>query len=164
MRFREDHPADLDRARTAVAQWREQNPAGTQDQLLAALGPQFHPDYAPVLRAVLFTRDRQNTAIRPASTPADRKPAGNRQTDVRTVTVSATGQHLLHPIPQMTTFELKELRRALEETLAMETLPRYSRSREELSKDLADVIKEQDDRESTRRANSRRFPAAGCTR
>jgi hypothetical protein len=59
MRFREDHPADLDRARTAVAQWREQNPAGTEDQLLAALGPQFHRDYAPVLRAVLFTHDRQ---------------------------------------------------------------------------------------------------------
>jgi hypothetical protein len=66
MRFREDHPADLDRARTAVAQWREQNPAGTEDQLLTALGPQFHPDYAPVLRAVLFTHDRQSTAI-PAS-------------------------------------------------------------------------------------------------
>jgi hypothetical protein len=59
MRFREDNPEDLDRARTAVAQWREQNPAGTENQLLAALGPQFHPDYAPVLRAVLFTHDRQ---------------------------------------------------------------------------------------------------------
>jgi hypothetical protein len=154
MRFREDHPADLDRARTAVAQWREQNPAGTQDQLLAALGPQFHPDYAPVLRAVLFTHDRQTTAI-PASTPAARKPAPNRQTDVRTVTVSAKDQQLLHPIPQMTTSELTKLRRALEETLAMEVLPRYARPREELSKDLADVIKEQDDRESIRRANSR---------
>ena len=154
MRFREDNPEDLDRARTAVAQWREQNPAGTQDQLLAALGPQFHPDYAPVLRAVLFTHDRQTTAI-PASTPAARKPAPNRQTDVRTVTVSAKDQQLLHPIPQMTTSELTKLRRALEETLAMEVLPRYARPREELSKDLADVIKEQDDRESIRRANSR---------
>ena len=154
MRFREDHPADLDRARTAVAQWREQNPAGTQDQLLAALGPQFHPDYAPVLRAVLFTHDRQTTAI-PASTPADHKPAPNRQTDVRTVTVSAKDQQLLYPIPQMTTSELTKLRQALEETLAMETLPRYARPREELSKDLADVIAEQDERESIRRANSR---------
>ena len=60
MRFREDHPGDLDRARTAVAQWREKNPAGTEGQLLAALGPQFHPDYTPVLRAVLFTPDRKS--------------------------------------------------------------------------------------------------------
>ena len=66
MRFREDRPADLNRARTAVAQWREQNPAGTENQLPAALGPQFHRHYAPVLRAVLLTRDRQITAI-PAS-------------------------------------------------------------------------------------------------
>ena len=27
--FREDSPRDLDRARTAVAAWRDQNPAGT---------------------------------------------------------------------------------------------------------------------------------------
>jgi hypothetical protein len=154
MRFREDNPEDLDRARTAVAKWREQNPAGTQDQLLAALSPQFHPDYTPVLRAVLFTHDRQTTAI-PASTPADHKPAPNRQTDVRTVTVSAKDQQLLYPIPQMTTSELTKLRQALEETLAMETLPRYARPREELSKDLADVIAEQDERENIRRANSR---------
>ena len=67
--------------------------------------------------------------------------------------MSRTDERLLHPIPQMTTFELTELRRALEETLAMETLPPYARSREELSKDLADVIKEQDERESIRRAS-----------
>ena len=158
MRFREDHPADLDRPRTAVAQWREQNPAGTEDQLLPALGPQFHRDYAPVLRAVLFTHDRQITANprKPVrSTPADHKPARNRQTHVRTVTVSAKDQQLLYPIPQMTTSELTKLRQALEETLAMETLPRYARPREELSKDLADVIKEQDERENIRRANTR---------
>jgi hypothetical protein len=58
MRFRDDHPADLDRARAAVAEWREHNPAGTQDQLIAALGHQFHRDYAVVLRAVLFTVDK----------------------------------------------------------------------------------------------------------
>ena len=74
--------------------------------------------------------------------------------DVRTVIVSRKDQQLLHPIPQMTTFELTELRRALEETLAMETLPRYARPREELSKDLADVIAEQDERERIRRANA----------
>ena len=58
MRFREDNPADLNRARAAVAAWREQNPAGTEDQLLSALGPGFHPDYAVVLRAVLFAVDK----------------------------------------------------------------------------------------------------------
>jgi hypothetical protein len=68
--------------------------------------------------------------------------------------VRRTDERLLHPIPQMTTFELTELRRALEETLAMETLPRYARSREELSEQLADVIAEQDERERIRHANS----------
>jgi hypothetical protein len=156
MRFREDNPADLDRARTAVAQWREQHPAGTQDQLLAALSPQFHPDYAPVLRAVLFTHDRQTPQPpqareeHPGSPQAHPEPADS----VRTMTVSAKDQQLLHPIPQMTTSELAKLRRALEETLAMETLPRYARPREELSKDLADVIAEQDERERIRRANA----------
>ena len=69
--------------------------------------------------------------------------------------MSAKDQDLLYPIPQMTTSELTKLRQALEERLAMETLPPLSRPREELSKDLADVIKEQDERESIRRANSR---------
>ena len=54
MRFREDKPAGLECARTVVAEWREQNPAGTADQLTAALGSQFAPGYGPVLRAVLF--------------------------------------------------------------------------------------------------------------
>ncbi len=58
MRFREDKPADLERARTAVAEWREQNPAGTADQLTAALGSQFPSGYGPVLRGMLFALDR----------------------------------------------------------------------------------------------------------
>lgn len=58
MRFRQDHPEDLDRARAAVTTWREQNPAGTEDQLIAALGHQFHRDYTVVLRAVLFAVDK----------------------------------------------------------------------------------------------------------
>jgi hypothetical protein len=58
VRFREDKREDLDRARAAVAAWREQNPAGTAEQLVAALGGQFHRDYGPVLRAVLFAADR----------------------------------------------------------------------------------------------------------
>ena len=80
MRFRENNPADLDRARAAVAAWREQHPAGTEDQLTAALGPQFHPDYGPVLRAVLFIHDRhQARQITNVLTgPARRGPAGER--------------------------------------------------------------------------------------
>lgn len=58
MTFREDNPADLDRARAAVAAWRERNPAGTGEELIAALGYQFHRDYAVVLRAVLFAVDK----------------------------------------------------------------------------------------------------------
>ena len=58
VRYREDKPADLDRARVAVAAWRDQNPAGTSEELVAAVGHQFHRDYAVVLRAVLFAVDR----------------------------------------------------------------------------------------------------------
>ena len=58
MRYREDKPADLARARAAVAAWRDQNPAGTAEELVAAVGRQFHRDYAVVLRAVLFAVDR----------------------------------------------------------------------------------------------------------
>ena len=58
MRFREDNPADLVRARTAVTTWRDQNPAGTVDELVAVVGRQFHRDYGVVLRAVLFAVDR----------------------------------------------------------------------------------------------------------
>jgi hypothetical protein len=58
VRFREDTPEDLARARTAVAAWRDQNPAGTAGQLIIDLGAQFHRDYGPVLRAVLFSADR----------------------------------------------------------------------------------------------------------
>ena len=68
--------------------------------------------------------------------------------------MSRKDQKLLHPISQMTTFELRELRRALEETLAMETLPRYARSREELNQQLSEVIAEQDERTRIRRANT----------
>ena len=69
MRFREDKAADLERARTAVAEWRKQNPAGTADQLTAALGSQFHSGYGPVLRAVLFAFDRDHAASTEPDTP-----------------------------------------------------------------------------------------------
>ncbi len=58
MRFRENKPEDLDRARAEVAAWRERTPQGTADQLVAELGGRFHKDYGPLLRAVLFTVDR----------------------------------------------------------------------------------------------------------
>jgi hypothetical protein len=58
MRSRADSSEELERARAAVAEWRDQNPAGTARQLVAALGGQFHPDYGPVLRGMLFAIDR----------------------------------------------------------------------------------------------------------
>jgi len=59
VRFREDKPEDLARAREAVGQWRERHPQGTADQLAADLGGQFHPGYGPVLRAMLAAADRR---------------------------------------------------------------------------------------------------------
>ncbi len=59
MRFRDDKPGDLDRARVAVADWRRQNPAGTDEELVGTLGHQFHRDYGVVLRAALFAVDRR---------------------------------------------------------------------------------------------------------
>jgi len=56
------------------------------------------------------------------------------------------GQPAEHPISQMTTYELHELRERLEEILAMDTLPRYVRSREDLSSQLTEVIAEQESR------------------
>jgi hypothetical protein len=68
VRYREDTPGELARARAAVAAWRDRNPAGTGEDLLAAIGHQFHRDYGVVLRAVLFAVDRhrarQITGIR----------------------------------------------------------------------------------------------------
>jgi hypothetical protein len=58
VRFREDRPGDLDRARREVAAWRGRNPHGTDAQMLAALGPRFHPGYGPVLHGALFAVDR----------------------------------------------------------------------------------------------------------
>jgi|HubBroStandDraft_1064217.scaffolds.fasta_scaffold470459_3 hypothetical protein len=73
---------------------------------------------------------------------------------LRRTKVSATDQQLGQPadcpIEHMTTYELRELRRKLEETLAMETLPRYTRPRAELQQQLTEVIAEQADRERMR--------------
>jgi SOS response regulatory protein OraA/RecX len=53
---------------------------------------------------------------------------------------------LTHPVPQMTTFELRNLRETIEQRLAMQTLPSRSRSRQELQQQLTEVIAEQDER------------------
>jgi hypothetical protein len=45
-------------SREAVA-WRVQNPHGTAEEMVAAIGHRFHRDYAAVLRAVLFAADRR---------------------------------------------------------------------------------------------------------
>jgi hypothetical protein len=58
VRYREDTPGELARARAAVAAWRDRNPAGTGEDLLSAVGRRFHRDYGVVLRAVLFAVDR----------------------------------------------------------------------------------------------------------
>jgi hypothetical protein len=76
VRFRDDTPADLARARAAVTAWRDQNPAGTGDELIAAVGRQFHRDYGVVLRAVLFAVDRHRarevTGVTARYLPAER--------------------------------------------------------------------------------------------
>jgi hypothetical protein len=58
VRFREDNPADLARASADITAWRDQNPAGTAEELVATIGHRFHRDYGVVLRAVLFAVDR----------------------------------------------------------------------------------------------------------
>ncbi len=63
VRYREDKPEDLDRARAAVAAWREQHPQGTADELVTDLGGDFHRDYAVVLRGVLFAVDSHAAKI-----------------------------------------------------------------------------------------------------
>jgi len=72
MRFRDERPGDLDRARAAAAAWRDQNPEGTPEDLIAAVGCQFHPGYAVVLRVVLFAIDRHRARQITGQTEASR--------------------------------------------------------------------------------------------
>ncbi len=65
---------DLDRARAAVTAWRDQHPAGTSEDLISAIGGQFHRDYGAVLRAVLFAVDRH----RAREITGDARPSGER--------------------------------------------------------------------------------------
>jgi hypothetical protein len=47
VRFREDNPEDLDRARALVKQWRDEHPQGAPDEMAAALAGQFRAGYEP---------------------------------------------------------------------------------------------------------------------
>lgn len=69
MRFGED---DLVRARAAVRQWRAGHPEGTAAQLVDEVGAGFHPDWAPVLRAMLFVVDQHAARIVTGVTGASR--------------------------------------------------------------------------------------------
>lgn len=50
MKYGENKPEDLVRARAAVAAWRSQHPQGTAEQLVQDLADQFHRNYGAVLR------------------------------------------------------------------------------------------------------------------
>jgi hypothetical protein len=63
VRYRDDKPADLERARAAVREWRAGHPEGTAAQLVDEVGVQFHTDWAPVLRAILFVVDRHAARV-----------------------------------------------------------------------------------------------------
>ena len=74
MRYREDTPGELARARAAVAAWRDRNPAGTGEGLIATIGHQFHRDYGVVLRAVLFAVDRHRARRVTGISAEERRP------------------------------------------------------------------------------------------
>jgi hypothetical protein len=63
VRFREYSEEDRLRARDAVKAWREEHPDGMPDEMLTDLGPGFHPDYGPALRAMLFRVDLRDAKV-----------------------------------------------------------------------------------------------------
>ena len=63
MKDGEEKPGDLKRAWGAVAVWREQSPAGTANELIAALGSEFDSDYGLVLRGTLFVFECDDVGI-----------------------------------------------------------------------------------------------------
>jgi hypothetical protein len=58
MRFREEKPSDLARARKAVAKWRAADSEGTPEQMVGAVGPAFPQEWGIVFRGVLAAVDR----------------------------------------------------------------------------------------------------------
>jgi hypothetical protein len=69
VRFCED---DLVRARAAVREWRAEHPEGTAAQLVDQVGARLHPDWAPVLRAMLFVADQHAARVVTGITGASR--------------------------------------------------------------------------------------------
>ena len=63
MRFRDEKPGDAERARAVVAAWRDANPDGTEAQLLADVGEEFHPEWDVVLRCTLVAVDRHRARV-----------------------------------------------------------------------------------------------------
>lgn len=72
VRFRDDKPEVLARARAAVAAWRERHPEGTYEQLVADLGPDFPTGYGTVLRSVLFMIEKQQARQVTGTVPQSR--------------------------------------------------------------------------------------------
>ncbi|HET9974200.1 MAG TPA: hypothetical protein VFQ68_38615 [Streptosporangiaceae bacterium] len=62
-RWRDENPEELDRLRTTVREWREANPDGHPDEMVAALAGQFRADWEPVLRATLFRTDLRDAHV-----------------------------------------------------------------------------------------------------
>lgn len=61
MRFRDLKNSDLERARTAVAEWRAGHPDGSTDEMLGAVGAAFGGEgWSVILRGMLFAVDRHN--------------------------------------------------------------------------------------------------------
>jgi hypothetical protein len=63
VRFRENSEKEQAKAREAVKAWRAEHPDGTPAEMLAELGPEFHADYGPVLRAMLFRADLRDAKV-----------------------------------------------------------------------------------------------------
>jgi hypothetical protein len=66
VRFLDEKPEDLTRARDEISAWRRAHPEGTPEQLIADVGRHFHPDWTPVLRALLYVTDKAATTTRNA--------------------------------------------------------------------------------------------------
>lgn len=62
-RWRDENPDERERRREAVRAWREANPDGSADEMVAELGGQFRPGWEPVLRATLFRMDLHDAKV-----------------------------------------------------------------------------------------------------
>jgi hypothetical protein len=86
VRFSEDTPAVQARARTEVAAWREQNPDGTVEEMLAALGPASTRTTARCSGPPCSARTSSRTARASGPPwvrirgPSDRRPGGKQPT------------------------------------------------------------------------------------